>query len=61
MGGRRAVHNSARPAYGVARFLQQHGNRIVPVHPKAETVHGAGYRTLSDIPMYRPGCAHHAT
>jgi len=44
--------NRSRAAYGVARFLQQHGKRIVPVHPKAETVRGAtGYQTLSDIPF----------
>ncbi|MFF3557570.1 CoA-binding protein [Streptomyces tsukubensis] len=44
--------NESRAAYGVARFLQQHGKRIVPVHPKAETVHGEqGYATLADIPF----------
>jgi uncharacterized protein len=44
--------NSFRPAYGVARFLQSVGKRIVPVHPRAETVHGEpGYPTLADIPF----------
>ena len=44
--------NTFRPAYGVARFLQSVGKRIVPVHPRAETVHGEqGYRTLADIPF----------
>ncbi|MFJ6214566.1 CoA-binding protein [Streptomyces sp. NPDC092296] len=44
--------NPARAAYGVARVLQQYGKKIVPVHPKAETVHGEpGYRTLADIPF----------
>ena len=44
--------NSFRPAYGVARFLQQVGKRIVPVHPRAETVHGeVGYPTLADVPF----------
>lgn len=44
--------NTARAAYGVARVLQQHGKRIVPVHPSAETVHGErGYATLADIPF----------
>jgi hypothetical protein len=44
--------NTFRPAYGVARFLQTVGKRIVPVHPRAETVHGeTGYRTLADIPF----------
>ena len=44
--------NPRRPAYGVARFLQQHGKRIVPVNPKAEEVHGEqGYASLADIPF----------
>ncbi|WP_042373908.1 CoA-binding protein [Streptacidiphilus neutrinimicus] len=45
-------NNSERAAYGVARVLQRYGKRIVPVHPKAETVHGEpGYRSLADIPF----------
>ncbi|MFI5695191.1 CoA-binding protein [Kribbella sp. NPDC051586] len=45
-------NNTSRAAYGVARFLQNHGKRIVPVHPSAETVHGEqGYATLTDIPF----------
>ncbi|MDA8370078.1 MAG: CoA-binding protein [Nocardiopsaceae bacterium] len=44
--------NPARPAYGVARFLQGLGKRIVPVHPSAATVHGEkGYASLADIPF----------
>jgi uncharacterized protein len=44
--------NTFRPAYGVARFLQGVGKRIVPVHPRAETVHGeVGYPTLADVPF----------
>ena len=44
--------NPGRPAYGVARFLQEQGKRIVPVHPKAETVHGEkGYASLSEVPF----------
>ncbi|MDI2132278.1 CoA-binding protein [Yinghuangia seranimata] len=44
--------NMARPAWGVAGFLKGHDKRIVPVHPKAETVHGEpGYPTLADIPF----------
>jgi predicted CoA-binding protein len=43
--------NRARAAYGVSALLQRRGKRIVPVHPKAETVHGAtGYATLAEIP-----------
>lgn len=41
--------NRGRPAYGVARYVQNLGMRIVPVHPRADTVHGArGYRTLTE-------------
>ena len=44
--------NRSRAAYGVARVLQQAGKRIVPVHPKAETVHGEkGYPSLDAIPF----------
>jgi predicted CoA-binding protein len=44
-------NNPERPAYGVAKLLQDKGHQIFPVHPKAETVHGAtGYRSLQDIP-----------
>ncbi|MFI9011723.1 CoA-binding protein [Actinosynnema sp. NPDC053489] len=44
--------NPNRAAYGVAKFLQQRGKRIVPVHPDAETVHGEqGYASLADIPF----------
>ncbi|GCE01521.1 CoA-binding protein [Embleya hyalina] len=44
--------NSHRAAYGVAAFLRQWGKRVVPVHPKAETVHGEpGYATLAEIPF----------
>ncbi|MFJ9041690.1 CoA-binding protein [Streptomyces sp. NPDC102406] len=44
--------NRARAAYGVAEVLQRFGKRVVPVHPKAETVHGEqGYPTLDAIPF----------
>ena len=44
--------NPDRPAYGVARFLQSVGKRIVPVHPSAAVVHGAqGYASLAEIPF----------
>lgn len=44
--------NTDRAAYRVARFLQERGKRIVPVHPRAETVHGEpGYASLSEIPF----------
>ena len=41
--------NATRAAFGVSRFLQAHGKRIVPIHPSAKTVHGErGYPTLAD-------------
>ena len=44
--------DTRRAAYGVAAFLQAQGRRIVPVHPRAETVHGEpGYPRLADIPF----------
>lgn len=44
--------NAGRAAWDVARFLQQKGKRIVPVHPSADTVHGEeGYVALVDIPF----------
>ncbi|MFJ8000346.1 CoA-binding protein [Streptomyces sp. NPDC096310] len=44
--------NTSRAAYGVAAVLQRYGKRVVPVHPKAETVHGErGYASLADIPF----------
>jgi predicted CoA-binding protein len=39
-----------RAAYRVAEFLQDNGKRIVPVNPRAESVHGEpGYALLADI------------
>ncbi|MEV6316347.1 CoA-binding protein [Streptomyces sp. NPDC051776] len=44
--------NDRRAAYRVSRVLQRFGKRVVPVHPKAETVHGEqGYSSLADIPF----------
>jgi uncharacterized protein len=44
--------NPARPAYGVARFLQSHGKRIVPVHQHPQDVFGErAYARLADIPF----------
>lgn len=45
-------NNRDRAAYGVARVLRDFGKRVVPVHPKAETVHGEkGYASLAEIPF----------
>ena len=41
--------NPAREAYRVAAYLQQQGKRIVPIHPRADVVHGEqGYSTIAD-------------
>lgn len=43
--------NEERAAYGVAAYLQALGHTIVPVHPRAEAVHGErGYARLADVP-----------
>ena len=45
-------NNSERAAYRVSKLLIEKGHRVIPVHPKAETVHGQkGYAKLSDIPF----------
>ncbi|MER5929175.1 CoA-binding protein [Streptomyces sp. NPDC002054] len=45
-------NNRDRAAYGVAQVLQRFGKRVIPVHPKAETVHGEqGYPSLEAIPF----------
>lgn len=41
--------NPERAAYGVAKVLQQHGKRIVPIYPRAEVVHGEqGYASIAE-------------
>lgn len=38
-----------RDAFNVARVLQRHGRHIVPIHPRAEIVHGEqGYRSIAE-------------
>ncbi|MFF4749785.1 CoA-binding protein [Streptomyces sp. NPDC002514] len=45
-------NNQGRAAHRVAEVLRRFGKRVVPVHPKAETVRGEqGYAALSDIPF----------
>ena len=40
-----------RPSFGVARYLQEHGYRIVPVNPNETEVLGeTAYPSLVDIP-----------
>lgn len=44
-------NNPDRPAYTVAKLLQEKGHTIIPVYPRAEVVHGEiGYKTLAEIP-----------
>ena len=44
--------NPSRTAYSIAAMLQEHGKRIVPIHPDAPVVHGEqGYATLADVPF----------
>jgi predicted CoA-binding protein len=41
----------SRPSFGVSAYMQEHGYRIIPVHPTAETVLGEKvYKSLSEIP-----------
>lgn len=41
--------NPQRDAYWVAKVLQDAGRRIVPVYPRAQTVHGEiGYRSIAE-------------
>lgn len=43
--------NTWRTAYRISAYLQQLGQQIIPVHPRAETVHGEpGYPALADVP-----------
>ena len=43
--------NPARPSYQVARYLQEHGYRIVPVNPNETEVLGErAYPSLLDVP-----------
>lgn len=41
-------NNPGRPAFRVARFLQSIGKQIVPIHPRAQAVHGEpGFATIA--------------
>ena len=43
--------NPLRPSYGVARYMQQHGYRIIPVNPHEREVLGEkSYPSLAEIP-----------
>ena len=43
--------NPARPSYGVSRYMQGRGYRIIPVNPQETEVLGEkAYATLDDVP-----------
>ena len=45
-------NNPDRAAFGVAKLLMEKGHTIIPIHPKAEQVHGQiGYAKLSQVPV----------
>jgi uncharacterized protein len=40
-----------RPSFFAAKYMQEHGYRVIPVHPKYESILGEKcYRSLRDIP-----------
>ena len=42
-------NNPDRAAFGVSKFLQDHGKHIIPIYPRAEMVHGEqGFATISE-------------
>jgi predicted CoA-binding protein len=42
-------NNPSRSAYAVARTLAAHGKRVIPIHPRGESVHGEqGYATITE-------------
>ena len=44
--------NADRPSYRVARYLQEHGYRIIPVNPGCREILGERcYASLKDIPF----------
>jgi uncharacterized protein len=43
--------NPVRPSYGVARYMQQSGYRIIPVNPnETEALGEKAYANLADVP-----------
>lgn len=42
-------NNPERTAYSIAKLLQDHRKRIVPIYPRAEVVHGEqGYASIAE-------------
>jgi predicted CoA-binding protein len=45
-------NDPARPSYGVARYLQRQGYRIIPINPNEREVLGArAYPSLREVPV----------
>jgi predicted CoA-binding protein len=41
-----------RPSYFAAKYMQEHGYRVIPVNPAAEAIMGEkSYKSLRDIPV----------
>ena len=41
-----------RPSYFAAKYMQEHGYRVIPVNPTAEAIMGEkSYKSLRDIPV----------
>lgn len=46
-------NNPARPSYGVSRYMQNSGYRIIPVNPlETEVLGGKAYARLEDVPEH---------
>ena len=44
--------DETKPSHKVAKFMQEHGYKIVPVYPKEDTILGEKvYRSLAEIPF----------
>jgi uncharacterized protein len=42
-------NNPSRAAFGVSRTIAAHGKRVVPIHPRAESVHGEpGFTSIAE-------------
>ncbi len=42
-------NNPSRTAYAVARTIVAHGKRVIPIHPRAESVHGEqGFASIAE-------------
>jgi len=42
-------NNPERTAYSIAKLVQDHGKRVIPIYPRAEIVHGEqGYATIAE-------------